>query len=135
MEARLRGIAPLLQVFDMPRSLAFYRDLLGFELVGNSPPRSPDDFDWGLLRREGIELMLNTAYEYASRPAAPDPARVASHDDTCLYFGCAELDTVYEHLKAHGLEVKPPAVAHYGMRQLYFKDPDGFALCFQWPVE
>lgn len=135
MEARLRGIAPLLQVFDMPKSVAFYRDLLGFELVGSSPPRSPDDFDWGLLRRDGIELMLNTAYEQDSRPAAPDPARVATHDDTCLYFGCAELDAVYEHLKAHGLDLKPPAVAPYGMRQLYLKDPDGFALCFQWPAE
>ena len=27
---------------------------------------------------------------------------------------------------------RPPKVAHYGMKQLYFSDPDGFGLCFQW---
>ena len=31
------GLCPLLQVFDMPTSVKFYREVLGFELVGNSP--------------------------------------------------------------------------------------------------
>ena len=34
-----------------------------------------------------------------------------------------------------GLNVNEPKVAPYGMRQLWFKDPDGYGLCFQWPVE
>ncbi len=28
----VRGLCPLLQAFDMPRSLRFYRDVLGFEI-------------------------------------------------------------------------------------------------------
>src|SRR6185436_6241695 len=135
MKVELHGMAPLLQVFDMPRAVAFYRDLLGFELVSASPERGPDDFDWCLLRREGIEVMLNTAYEQDSRPAAPDPARAASHDDTCLYFGCRDLDEIYRHLTEHGHPAKGPKVAPYGMRQLYLHDPDGYGLCFQWPAE
>ncbi len=135
MKVELHGMAPLLQVFDMPRSVAFYRDLLGFELVSTSPERSPDDFDWGLLRRDGIEVMLNTAYEFEDRPAEPDPARFGGHDDTCLFFGCRDLDAVYDHLKAHGYPSEAPKVAPYGMRQLYLHDPDGYGLCFQWPVE
>lgn len=31
MGVDVRGMAPLLEVFDMPTSVAFYRDLLGFE--------------------------------------------------------------------------------------------------------
>jgi hypothetical protein len=31
------GICPLLQVFDMPTSLKFYYEVLGFELAGNTP--------------------------------------------------------------------------------------------------
>ena len=31
------GLTPLIQVFDMPRALAFYRDLIGFEVVSASP--------------------------------------------------------------------------------------------------
>ena len=76
--------------------------------------------------------MLNTAYEKEHRPAAPDPARIAAHEDTALYFGCRDVDGAYEHLRAKGVEVKPPKVAPYGMKQLYLRDPDGYVICFQW---
>lgn len=135
MDITLRGMAPLFQVFDMPRSVAFYRDLLGFQLIDSSALRGPDDFDWGWLRRDGIEIMLNTAYELDQRPEAPDADRVASHQDVSLYFGCKDLDAAFEYLRARNVDLEPPAVAPYGMRQLYFKDPDGYVLCFQWPAE
>lgn len=126
------GCCPLLQVFDMPAAVHFYRDILGFELVTSSRPG--DNFDWGLLTLNGVSLMLNTAYEQDSRPPVPDPARVAAHDDTCLYFGLKDLDAACRHLRAHGLNVKEPAIAPYGMKQLNVTDPDGYHLCFQWPA-
>lgn len=132
MAFKLQEFAPLLQVFDMPRSLAFYRGVLGFEVVEQSQPG--DDFDWGLLRREGIELMLNTAHEKHDRPRAPDPARVSAHDDTALFFSCRDLDAVYAHLRAHGVSAQEPTVAYYGMRQVWLQDPDGYGICFQWPA-
>ena len=70
----VRGLAPLLQVFDMPKSIAFYRNILGFDIVATSPPGP--GFDWALLSLNGVELMLNTAYEAADRPPSPDPARI-----------------------------------------------------------
>jgi glyoxylase I family protein len=42
------------------------------------------------------------------------------------------VDAAYRHLVDKGLDVKPPQVAWYGMKQLYLTDPDGFGLCFQW---
>ena len=132
MPMDIHGVAPLLQVFDMPTALHFYRDVLGFEVFGRSEPG--DNCNWVLLKLHGAEVMLNTAYEADDRPAAPDPARVASHGDTCLFFGCKDLDAAYHHLGAHGLKVKEPKVAPYGMKQLWFTDPDGYGLCLQWPA-
>jgi catechol 2,3-dioxygenase-like lactoylglutathione lyase family enzyme len=132
MALEMHGLCPLLQVFDMPTSIRFYRDLLGFEVFSSSKPRSPDDSDWVWLKRDGTELMLNTAYEFDSRPPAPDPARMAAHDDSCLYIGCPGVDQAYQYLRDKGVELNPPKVAPYGMKQLYLKDPDGFAICFQW---
>jgi uncharacterized glyoxalase superfamily protein PhnB len=130
-----RGVAPLLQVFDMPTALRFYRDVLGFEITGQAPLSAKQDlFGWVGLKFGGTEIMLNTAYDDGERPPQPDPARVAAHGDTCLYFGCEDLDGAYQHLREQGLEVQPPKVAYYGMKQLYVCDPDGFGLCFQWPV-
>ena len=139
MPPELRYICPLLQVFDMPASLAFYRDLLGFEIVEAAPPAAQvakDAHDWVWLQRGELNLMLNTAYDPdAERPPFPDAARVAAHEDTALFFGAPDVDAVYVHLRAHGVAVDPPNVAPYGMKQLSLKDPDGFAICFQWPVE
>jgi glyoxylase I family protein len=98
----IHGVAPLIQVFDMPTSIRFYRDVLGFTVWSTSQPG--DDCNWAGLRLNGAEVMLNTAYEADLRPAAPDPKRIAAHDDTCLFFGCEDLDAAYQHLRAHGAE-------------------------------
>lgn len=128
----IHGVAPLLEVFDMPTAIHFYRDVLGFEIWATST--SGDDSGWAGLRLNGAEVMLNTAYDVGKRPPAPDPVRVAAHSDTCLFFGCEDLDAAFHHLQAHGVNVKEPNIAPYGMRQLWFKDPDGYGLCFQWPA-
>jgi catechol 2,3-dioxygenase-like lactoylglutathione lyase family enzyme len=139
MALEVRYICAMLVVFDMPASLAFYRDVLGFEIVEAAPPPDQvrgDDFGWVWLRRDEANLMLNTLYDPdAARPPASDPARVAAHDDTALYIGCPDVQAAYEHLLARGIAVDPPNVAPYGMRQLYVKDPDGFTVCFQWPAD
>ena len=131
MSIEVRGVCALLQVFDMPTSVRFYCDVLGFEIV-QTTPREGDQFDWGLLRLNETEVMLNTAYEQDERPASPDPARIAAHRDTCLYFGCPDVDGAYRYLLAHGIDVEEPQIAPWGSKQLYLRDPDGYQLCFQW---
>jgi glyoxylase I family protein len=133
MGISIRGLAPLLQVFDMPTSIRFYRDFLGFEVIQTSGG-SDDCFGWVLLRLNGVEVMLNTAYDEDERPAEPDPTRIGGHADTALFFSCPDVGAVYTHLRAQGLPVEAPVVRDYGMKQLYVIDPDGFVLCFQWPV-
>jgi len=134
MAIEVTGVAPLVQVFDMPRSIRFYRDALGFKVTGKSEPMSddPDDVNWVMLELGPATVMLNTAYDPEDVPDAPDAERWSGHQDTCVYFGCPDVDAAYEHLAARGLDLAPPKVARYGMKQLYLKDPDGFGICFQW---
>ena len=135
MAIDIRGMCPLLQVFDMATSLKFYCDALGFTIEMTDTNTVAPDHNWVLLRRGDVELMLNTAYEYDKRPPAPDPRRLAGHGDTCLFFGAPDVDAVYTDLTAKGLKAKPPSIAPYGMKQLYLHDPDGYNLCFQWRAE
>ena len=136
MALNVRGLAPLLQVYDMPTSVRFYRDVLGFEIVSTSPLLGEDRFHWAWLRLGDVELMLNTAYEFDNdRPVEPDHARMAAHGDTGLFFGCPDVDAAYEELRGKGVTVKQPVVIGYGMKQLYLRDPDGYELCFQWPTK
>jgi glyoxylase I family protein len=135
MTMDIRGMTPLLQVFDMPTSLNFYCDVLGFTIVQTDNNTTTPNHNWVWLRLNDVDLMLNTAYEYGKRPPAPDTCRVASHNDMTLFFGAPDVDAVYAHLLAKGIDVKKPQVAPYGMKQLFFRDPDGFGLCFQWRAE
>ena len=100
--------------------------------IRTATTRPVPHFDWALLKLNNIELMLNTAYESDARPPAADPARIAAHDDICLYFACPDVDAAYTFLRAKGLDIKPPMVQPYGMKQLYVLDPDGYLVCLQW---
>ncbi len=134
MSIDMRGLCPLIQVYDMPTSLRFYRDLLGFEVIQRS--KDSDDCGWCWLRSAGgAELMLNTAYDDGEQPPQRDRERQIGHMDVCCYIGCPDTVAAYEYLKSKGLPVKPPHVTNYGMKQLYVTDPDGFGVCFQWQAE
>lgn len=136
MTPDIRGMCPLLQVFDMATSLKFYCDILGFQIRATDQNTAAPDHNWvWLVRDEDIHLMLNTAYDPGDRPPMPDPNRIADHHDTCLYFGAPDVDAIYSYLQEKGVKSEKPQVAWYGMKQLYLRDPDGYGLCFQWKAE
>jgi catechol 2,3-dioxygenase-like lactoylglutathione lyase family enzyme len=116
----------------MPASIAFYRDVLGFEVTSPVPEDEP--CDWVLLRLHESELMLNTAYEAGKRPPLPDPVRVEAHRDMTLFFDCADVDAACAYLRQRGMHVNDPIVRDYGMKQLHLTDPDGYEICLQHPA-
>ncbi|MBX3437880.1 MAG: VOC family protein [Planctomycetaceae bacterium] len=129
------GVTTLLQVFDMPTSVAFYRDVLGARVLMTSATGEPYDvFDWAMLQLGNATLMLNTAYEADERPASVDAARVEAHTDTVLYFACEDARAAYDWLCERAWPAQPPVETYYGMTQVYTKDPDGYELCFQHPT-
>ena len=131
MPMDLTGVTTLLQVFDMRSSVAFYRDVLGFEVVSSYEPEG--HLYWVMLKNGGASLMLNAKYEDSERPTAPEP--VTRDEDVTLYFGCKEVDAFYAELREKGVPVQQPQTAFYGMRQMYLTDLDGYHLCFQHRVK
>ena len=111
MSMDLRGMTPLLQVFDMPTSLTFYCDVLGFEIVQTDSNTTAPKHNWVRLKRGKIELILNTAYESDKRPSVPDPRRIDTHGDTGLFIAAPDVDAVFAHLQAKGIDVEKPGVA------------------------
>ena len=64
--AHISGISPFFIVSDVPSSLRFYRDKLGFEITFEGP--SPDDIFFGIVRRGGAEILLKDV----GLPAVPN---------------------------------------------------------------
>ncbi len=120
-------LTPLLQVFDMRASVAFYRDTLGFEVSGTYEPDG--HLYWAELKLGAATLMLNASFEDDERPAEPDAARAEGHHDTELYLRCEDVGAIHADLQKRGVAVTPPQESH-GRREIRISDPDGFVLSF-----
>lgn len=136
MALELRGVMALLWVYDMSRSIRFYRDELGFEVTNTSAAEGKDSFGWAMLRGGQARFMLNTIYDPDEERPSPAPLPEAqSQRDAWLYFDCPDVDAAYAELKGKGVDVSAPEVTYYGMGQIFVVDPDGYRVCFQWPAE
>ena len=132
----------LLSVWDMPTSVRFYRDLLGFEIIQRSPTYATENgeelFHWCMMRANAAYLMLNTEYDEGERPAERPP-QGEGRFGTWFYYECPDVDAAYEKLKAAGVDCQPPQLTKYGgvssFRTLSLRDPDGRGITLQWPVE
>jgi glyoxylase I family protein len=131
MALDIRGLAPLLWVYDMPTSIRFYRDRLGFVVASSSAVLGEDRFDWAMIRAGESQFMLNTIFDSdEERPERPEPSN-ASQRDVWLYFDCPDAAAAYATLREKGLDAEEPVRTYYGMNQVFLTDPDGYRLCFQ----
>jgi catechol 2,3-dioxygenase-like lactoylglutathione lyase family enzyme len=103
-------IAPQLLVADLPRALAFYVGVLGFQNVfQNGQPVA-----FVVLERQGAELHLQLAPQHSG----------GSHNVAHLMVNDAA--ALHAHLVAQGIPiVKALRDADHGMRTFVFADPDG----------
>jgi uncharacterized glyoxalase superfamily protein PhnB len=124
--ATVRELVPLLFVDDMERSMAFYRDRLGFKVAGVWEPDGKPS--WCRLQRDGSAVMLQLACE-EDGPAESRGRGIG------FFFICDDAAAVHAEFSRRGLQLNPPEVAFYGMKQVFLKDPDGYELCFESPVE
>jgi catechol 2,3-dioxygenase-like lactoylglutathione lyase family enzyme len=132
-----------LTVADLDRSLAFWRDALGLELLGRGEVTyphldrivgapSPTTIEWADLAVPGglvVELFRFRAPD--GSPVRPDPWDPGSNH-VCL--AVDGLDALVERLHAAGYATRSPAAVEIpvgdwrGHRDIYVIDPDGFTV-------
>jgi uncharacterized glyoxalase superfamily protein PhnB len=120
------SVTPNLLVRDIARSIAFYRDVLGFAVKQSVPDASPFVFVW--LERDGVPVFLNDpkAVEHDFPGAA---ARVAGGTAT-LFFVVTEVDALHDQVSGKVPVIMPLKTQFYGMREFAVEDPDGHILTF-----
>lgn len=122
----IHDLVPLLSVQEINRSAAFYRNQLGFVMTNIWEPNA--NLIWCRLERGGAAIMLQQA------DAEDGPSENRGHG-VHFYFNCGDIDALYAELAQRGLQLNPPIVAFYGLKQVFLADPDGYQLCFQSPAE
>jgi catechol 2,3-dioxygenase-like lactoylglutathione lyase family enzyme len=149
-EARVAAVDAIgLTVADLGRSVAFYRDVLGFTAEGEVEVRGEawerlrgvDGLDMRVARlrlgRERLELA-----EYVAPRGRPAPADARSNDRWFQHVAIVvrDMDRAWARLRAHGVTRISPAPQRLpdwnpnagGIRAVYFRDPDGHPLELIW---
>ena len=112
----------VIAVSDWERSNAFYRDVLGAEVV---------ELPLGRYAYRFGDQQLNVHGPGAQpTPVAREPVRPGNSDLCFVWSGSAE--SAAEHLRRHEVEVEAGPVERTGARgtgrSVYFRDPDGTLL-------
>jgi catechol 2,3-dioxygenase-like lactoylglutathione lyase family enzyme len=124
MPYELKKLTPNLIVANVERSVAFYRDVLGFSVVFTVPEASPLVF--AAVQSGPVEIFLN----------APEPA-VAEYPafkdrpiggTLTMFIEVAGIRAVHDSLKDRVRVVMPLETKWYGMTEFAFEDPDGYLI-------
>ena len=117
----IRQIAPVFFTMNIPRTLAYYKDKLGFECLGTwqDPPV------YAIVARDQHALHF--------RCAEPPKANPDKYADELLdaYFRVEDADALYAEYVANGVEfTRGPADMPWHSREFVVKDCDGRLLAF-----
>jgi catechol 2,3-dioxygenase-like lactoylglutathione lyase family enzyme len=116
----------VIHVSEWERSNAFYRDVLGADLIekGDGGPSRHYRFGDQQLNVHGPGMDPH--------PVARDPVRPGNSDLCFVWDG--PIQTAAAHLEEHGVAIEEGPVERYGARgrgtSVYFRDPDGSLLEF-----
>jgi catechol 2,3-dioxygenase-like lactoylglutathione lyase family enzyme len=109
-----------LPVTDQDKALAFYVDLLGFELVRHDP--MGPDLSWVQIRLPGTETSITLVTWFETMPAGSTKGIVLETDDLD-----ADLDT----FRCRGLSIEGEIQQAPWGRFVTFDDPDGNGIVLQ----
>lgn len=119
-------LTPNLVVSNVERSLAFYRDVLGFQVEWTVPEAAP--YVFAAVHAGGVEIFLN----------APDAATAeypafkgkAIGGTLTLFIEVTDIARLYAELSTRVAVVMPLEKKWYGVTEFAFTDPDGYVITF-----
>jgi predicted enzyme related to lactoylglutathione lyase len=109
-----------INIHDLDRAVAFYRDVLGMKLLFQVPPKM------AFFDCNGVRLMLSIPED------APEDAEF-NHPASILYYKVDDLHAAWATLREHGAELRqePNLVARMADHDLwmaFFRDTEGNTL-------
>ncbi|MHC5212752.1 MAG: VOC family protein [Planctomycetota bacterium] len=133
---------------DMKKSMAFYRDTLGFEVEQSWPDENAPMWANMMLDRQSI--MIGASMDPEQAPDCGSSSDVMAlhkkmHADFTAnkagigmftYVVVPDVDAYHAGLKAKGVTPEcEPTTQFYGIRDFSVQDPDGYRLVFYSPVQ
>ena len=129
MPHHLTKLTPNLIVADVSRSIAFYRDVLGFSVQATVPDAAP--YVFAIVQSGPVEIYLNApepaAAEYPAFKGRPIGGTLT------LFIQVDDVRAAHEALSTRVEIVMPLEKKWYGVTEFAFLDPDGYVITFAQP--
>ena len=120
------SVTPNLVVRDLAKSLAFYRDVLGFTINMSVPDAPPYVFVG--LERDGVPVFLNDIT--AASHDFPAMATAPAGGTATMFFIVTDVDALHAVVAPKAPVAMPLKTQFYGMREFAVTDPDGHLITF-----
>lgn len=137
----IRGIHHVaMNTADLGRLVAFYRDIIGFEVIAEGKWQKSEIIDEvvGLKGSVAKQAMLRAGncyleiFEYTSPAARPgEPLRACDRGYTHLCLDVMDIQAEYNRLSAKGVKFNRPPADFGEVKAVYGRDPDGNLLEIQ----
>jgi uncharacterized glyoxalase superfamily protein PhnB len=122
----VKKLTPNLVVSSVERSLAFYRDVLGFKVQMTVPEQPPLVF--AIVESGTVEIFLNAAEPvYAEYPGFKGQKIGGT---LTLFMEIENIKAVHDALAGKVHVVMPLEKKWYGSTEFAFTDPDGYVITF-----
>ncbi len=110
-ESRIRQISPILAVADMEVILAFYAEVLGFNVVLREP-------DYSIVEKDGTTIHFTKA--------ADDSVMQAVRGHASIYIEVDDIQPLWQRVQPYRdrYKITEPSVRSYGMTEFHVNDPN-----------
>ncbi len=139
---KVNRLTPNFEVSDIRKTVRFYQDNLGFNLVmavpetqdGIEKTMSDDkDYYYVVMQRGDVEFMFEKSDKYLSDAVFLKTKNIGA--SVSFYMEVEGIESFYNKIKSKELETTELKQMWYGMREFYMKDINGYVLGFAEKVE
>ena len=122
----LKKLAPNFMVANVGKTIEFYRDTLGFQVL--TTVEGDSETALAIMHRDNVELM----FQSRNSPSDNVPALAGSiiGASQTVYIEVSDIGHLYEQLKGKVEIVVDLHSTFYGTQEFYFKDINGYILSF-----
>ena len=121
-----KTLSPNIMVDDLPGTIGFYTEQMGFSVEATTPDQPP--YDWASLRRDSVNLMFQTRASLGGDvPALKD---LPIGGALTFYIQVDDAEALYTELKDKVAILREPQTTFYGAREFDCRDCNGYILTF-----
>ncbi|WP_314585146.1 VOC family protein [Paenibacillus terrigena] len=124
----MQHITVNLKVDNVKDTLAFYKDILGFEVLMTVPDEDQPILNWAMVKNGGAQLMFqekeNLEEEY------PVLKQESGTGCLTLFVKVVDLESLFAKITGKAEVIKPIHTTFYGAKEFAIVDNNGYVLTF-----